>query len=142
MDTKGTKDIEINRGDLLAMALCRAFCSWANAQPMDYQHWLNQLLPLEEGDKIVCQAMPIEIECSCLLQSTINALEKQLDVIDSYLGTALGELIKVLKIFTFVNASRQRGMEDGEALWWSIKRQDNLAWFVERDAKADMRSLF
>lgn len=141
MDEERNENIEVNRGDVLALTLCQSFCSWVGAEPMDYQHWVNQLLPMEKDDKIVKQVGPVEIECNCLIQAAINKLEKQYDEIDAHLGTVLGEQIKVLKLFTFVNASRHRGMKDGETVWWAIRRQNNLAWFIEKPIN-EIRGLF
>jgi hypothetical protein len=128
-----TKETGITSEDLLFISLHRALSDWLKIEPMSYKRWLNQLLPLEEGEKKMFPLRPIDIEYSCLLTAIIIELQDQVSkgMIDHYFGTAASELIGALKVCSFVHPARMRGMEDREAVYWGVRREKNQAFYVE-----------
>jgi hypothetical protein len=135
-----TKEIELTIEDVLFLRLHQEFANWCGVEAKDYRHWLNGLLPVEKDEIRLFKLREVEIECSCLLTSITESLGSRATEIDSYLGTALGELIRVLKISAFVYPSRKRQMHDGQSLFWAIRRYKDEAWFVEVRATEEERT--
>jgi hypothetical protein len=131
-----TKEIQLTREDILSLTLHERFASWCGAVPMEYRLWLNQLLPLEEGQKLMSPLREVDIECQCLLAAITKKLQENCDDYDGYTGSALAALIQGLKMLQFTYPSRARGMEDGATILWSVKRHKNTAWFVEHPQKS------
>jgi hypothetical protein len=138
----------INKDDILFYKIHKAVAEWCDVEPTEYQKYINQLLPVEKEDRIMSALRPIDIELQCLLHASLQWMGKHEATIDTYTGSALGVLIHGMKTCSFVNASRERKMVDGESCFWAIRRKANQAWFIEVPAsdvdkvKEKIRSMF
>lgn len=121
----------ITKDDILFYNLHKGLADWAEVEPTEYQLYINQLLPVEQSDRVLYALRPIDIEMQCLFHATMEWLGKNEADIDTYTGSALGYVIHALKTIAFVDASRKRKMADGESMHWAIRRKANQAWFIE-----------
>jgi hypothetical protein len=126
-----TKEETIDKDDILFYKLHKVLAEWAGVEPMEYQKYINQLLPVEKDDRVLFALRPIDIEIQCLYTATMKWLGDNEASVDTYTGSALGYVLHALKTCSFVAASRKRKMVDGESMHWAIRRKANQAWFIE-----------
>jgi hypothetical protein len=135
-----TREIELTKEDILFLRLNQELANWCGVPAKDYRQWLYNLLPVEEGNIKLFPLREVDIECHCLLSASSEHLSKIDTNLDSYVGTALGEIIRTLRICSFVDASRKRSMADGQSMFWAVRRYKEEAWYVEIPATEEEKT--
>lgn len=124
---------EITREDLLMLTLHQDLASWLEVEPMDYQHYINQLLPCEVDDNIIIALRHVDIEIQCLLAAITKELDRTHADYDGNSGTALTQIIIALRTGSYAYAARVKKLKSSAVLFLSIRRQANQAWWCESE---------